>query len=76
MFVIVDAENKIARIGNVPLFGHKAEVLACFYREDDALKILFELEEAGLLKGHRVEDTGDTFDVIPIRYGEGKANDL
>jgi hypothetical protein len=65
MFVIVDDENKIARIGNIPLFGIKVEMMACFYTENDALQILFELEEGGLLKGHRVEDTGDPFHVFP-----------
>jgi hypothetical protein len=65
MYIIVDDNNAIMRIGHVPLFGHKVELLACFYKETDALKILFELENGLDLKGHRVENTGDAFFVEP-----------
>jgi hypothetical protein len=64
MYVIVDDQNAILRIAHVPLFGNKIELLACFTKETDALKTLYEIEQAGL-KGHRVENTGDTFFVEP-----------
>lgn len=78
MYVIVDGDNKILRIGHVPLFGNKVELLACFYTETDALETLYEVETALGLKGHRITNTGDTFDVIPMAtlkiHGERKAN--
>lgn len=64
MYVIVDEQNAILRIGHVPLYGNKVELLACFKKETDALKTLYECELQGL-KGHRVENTGDTFLVEP-----------
>lgn len=64
MFVIVDDNYALARITHVPLFGNKVEIMACFYKEDDALNTLYEMERLGL-KGHHVENIGPTFIVEP-----------
>lgn len=65
MYIIVDDKNAILRIGHVPLFGHKVELLACFYKETDALRILYELENGMDIKGHRVENAGEGFYIEP-----------
>jgi two-component SAPR family response regulator len=65
MYVIVDDNNAILRIVKVPLFGNKVEMLACFNKETDALKILYELESGLGVKGHRIANTGDAFYVEP-----------
>ena len=65
MYIIVDDNNAILRIVKVPLFGNKVEILACFYKETDALRILYELENGLGVKGHRIENTGDGFYIEP-----------
>jgi hypothetical protein len=73
MYVIVDENNAILRLRNAPLYGNYVELLACFHNETDALKTLFVLEQEGLIEGHRVENTGDTFYVepeLPVQRGK------
>jgi hypothetical protein len=65
MYIIVNDDNSIMRIKCIPLFGHKVEMLACFYNETDALKILYEVETELEIKGHRIENTGDGFYIEP-----------
>ena len=64
MYLIVSQDNSIVRIVNVPLFGNKVEMMACFYHENDALRTLFELEKQGLT-GHHIENIGARFSVEP-----------
>ena len=61
MYVIADANGAIVNITNVPLFGNKVTVMACFHDEDDALKILYELQAGLGLQGHHIESLGATF---------------
>lgn len=61
MYVIADADGAIVNITNVPLFGNKVTVMACFQHETDALKTLYELETGLGLKGHHVESLGSSF---------------
>ena len=72
MYIIVNKANSILRINNVPLFGNKIALLACFYTEDDALKTLYECEKNGLI-GHHVANTGDAFFIEPDLSGENMA---
>jgi hypothetical protein len=65
MYLIVNGDNSILRIKKVPLFGNKVEMLACFYKETDALNTLYELETGMDLKGHRIYNTGDEFYIEP-----------
>ena len=63
MYVICDKDRKLLQFNGVKLFGVKVDLLACFDTSRDALNVLFEMENAGLVSCHTVEDTGDSFTV-------------
>jgi hypothetical protein len=55
MYVICDDEGKIAKIG-IPR-GTKGKLIcfmACFDTETEALKVLFDLNQDGLLLEHKI----------------------
>ena len=66
MYIIVNKDNGILNIGDVPLFGKKVTMMACFLTEEDALNTLYEIEKAGITD-HRIENFGADFviDSIP-----------
>jgi hypothetical protein len=60
MYVICDHENKVIHMG-VKMWGKHVEVLGFFAKEDEALDLLFQMEEKGVLKNHQVVDVGEGF---------------
>jgi hypothetical protein len=49
IYLICDENNNVARIVGIIMFGVKVDMPAMFCEEDQALSVLFEMEEAGLL---------------------------
>lgn len=54
MWVICDGDCKIVSIAGLKMFGVMTTILACFTNESDALNVLFEMENAELVKDHTV----------------------
>lgn len=69
MYVIADENGAIVNLTNVPLFGEKVTLMACFHDEDDALKILYQLQTGLGLQGHHVHSLGASFMVETLDEG-------
>ena len=50
MFIICDKDLKVMSIDGIPIFGVKCTIPAIFFSEDQALEVLFNVEDAGVLK--------------------------
>lgn len=61
MFVICDANKNLVTLEGVALFGKRVKLMAVFREEQDALDVLFAIEDCGALKGHTVENIGSGF---------------
>jgi len=63
LYLICDKKNTIARICGIVMFGIKVDIPAIFCQEEEALSVLFELEEADLLGGipHAVRKIDQSF---------------
>ena len=63
IYLIYDEKNNVARICGFNLFGVKVDMPCMFCEEDQALSVLFGMEEAGLLNGipHAVRKIDQSF---------------
>lgn len=60
-YVICSGDRRLVTFDGVKMFGKKVEVIALFPKEQDALDILFELQEQCELMDHQVFRIGDDF---------------
>jgi hypothetical protein len=69
LYLICDESNTLVRIGGIKMFGVKCTIPAIFMEEEQALAVLFELEEANLLedKRHAVRKIDGSFTSAVMR---------
>lgn len=62
LFIIRDSDDRAMQIAGITIFGVKTAIPAIFFAEQDALDILFAIEEAGLTTiPHTVSRIEDSF---------------
>ena len=63
LYLICDENNNVAKICGIKMFGLKVDMPAIFLEEEQALGVLFGMEESDLLKGipHAVRKIDQSF---------------
>jgi hypothetical protein len=62
LYVICDAENRLMSIDGITMFGVRCTIPAIFFGEEQALQVLFNMEEADLTeRPHAVRKISDSF---------------